>query len=50
MPVAFQFDSGGFRGSSGAKQTRLSEAAVMSLLFYGTGVKSVKQRQNLSVA
>ena len=50
MPLAFQFGSGGFPGSSGAKQTQLSGAVVLSSLFYDTGLYSVKQRQVLSAA
>ena len=48
MPLAFQFGSGGVPGSSGAKQTQLSGAVVLSSLFYDTGMYSVKQRQVLS--
>ena len=48
--MAFQFGSGGFPGSSGAKQTQLSGAVVLSSLFYDTGLYSVKQRQVLSAA
>ena len=50
MPLAFQFGSGGFPGSSGAKQTQLSGAVVLSSLFYDTGLYSVKQRQVRSAA